>query len=441
MKKKVINGILTIVFGVLVIALVVVIFGNFTAGREDFTPERTMAPVEGDVPSPTPPPIPDETPEPEDDFVQEGESATSMRLAVAGDIVCHSGLNQEALQDDGSYDYSTLLGGATGYLQAADYSVACIETTFPETTEYTGYPMFKSPEGLATSLAGAGIDMLSTASNHAMDSLKNGLNRTLDILDANGIDHVGTYRTQEERDENNGIRVVEVNGISIAFLAFTYGTNGIPLSGAEYAVNVFYEDYLTDLSIIDYDMLKSDMAAARALGADLIAVWMHWGYEYYTTPVDYQYELADFMFAEGVDIILGGHTHVPQPMEMREVIDNEGNEKTGYICYSLGNFISCQNDRYTNLTAIVNIDIEKNQTTGETRIKRVAYAPMFMVDLEDYGIYDAGWRYRLWDLHAAINNYESGDDMGVVNNSLYQALLNGLEDVHSVLGEEMDMYA
>lgn len=439
MKKKLLNGLMTLILVVLIVALLALVWGNFSTTR-DITlslPDREMLPADGGIPTPTPTPTP-ENEDAQDEFPDDA-NITSMRLAVAGDIVAHSGLNQEALQEDGSYDYSKILGGSIGYLTKADYAVACLETTFPDTTNYTGYPQFASPSDMAKSFSAAGIDMLSTASNHCLDSYSAGLKRTLDILDENGIDHVGTYRTQEERDENSGIKVVEVNGITIAFLAFTYGTNGIP-SNDDFAVNVFYTDYLTNLSDINYDLLKSDMAAARALETDIIAVWMHWGNEYYTEPIDVQYELADFMFEQGADLILGGHTHVPEPMELREVVDIDGNKKTGFICYSLGNFISCQNDRYTNLTAIVNIDIEKNLDTGETRISEVGYAPMFMVDLEDYGVY-TDWRYRLWDLHGAIGAYEGGNDLGVINDKIYEALKTGLDDLYLVLDREMDMNA
>jgi len=439
MKNKTTNGFLTILFGILIVVLAAVIWRNISLER-DLSLERSLVTVDGKTPVPTPPP-PENTSDPADDFIKDGDSSTSMRLAVAGDIVCHSGLNQEALQEDKSYDYAAIFGGAAGHLQKADYAVACIETTFPDTTDYSGYPMFKSPSDLAKSLATAGIDMLSTASNHCLDASEAGLIRTLDVLDENGIAHVGTYRSKDERDANNGIKVVEVNGISIAFLAFTYGTNGMSIEGKDYLANVFYKDYLTDLSEINYDMLKADMAAARELDTDVIAVWMHWGIEHYTKPVKVQYDLADFLFAEGADLILGGHTHVPQPMELRELVDNEGNKKTGFIVYSLGNFVSCQDGKYVNLTAILNITLEKNQTSGETRIKSVNYAPMFMVDLEDYFSSPQEWRYRLWDLNTAINNYDSGNDMGVINTNLYQAMKKGLEDIRGILGEDMDMYS
>ncbi len=430
------RSLMTLALVCLVVVLGVIVWRHYTVGvaptLEDPTAEATetvsMPPLEFGGEEETAAPGEIETP----------ANAANMTLTVAGDIVCHTGLNAEALQDDGSYDYTQVFGDSASYIAAADYATTCLETTFPTTTDYTGYPMFKSPTGLASTLANLGFDLISTASNHCMDSYQSGLIATLDTLDANGLAHVGTYRTQEERDANSGITVSEVNGISIAWVAYTYGTNGLPVTGFEYAVNLIFTDYMDNLSIIDYDSLEADMEAARNLNTDLIIVYMHWGNEYYTTPVDYQYELADYLFQQGADIILGGHTHVPEPMELRTVTDLDGNEKTGFICYSLGNYVSCQNDRYTNLTAIININIEKNLDTGETYIRDVSYVPMFMVDLEDYGIYNAGWRYQLWDLHAAISDYESGNDRGVINDTLYNALLQGVEDIHSIFGAELD---
>jgi poly-gamma-glutamate capsule biosynthesis protein CapA/YwtB (metallophosphatase superfamily) len=425
------RGIIAAAALILAAMLGLAIYGKFALKTEDSAGETHAVPEPVETPAPEEvSPTPAAEPEP---------AIISATLAVAGDLVCHSGLNAEAY-DGGNYDYTEIMSGAARYLAAADYAVCCLETTFPNTFEYTGYPMFKSPPGLAASLKNVGIDLVSTASNHAVDSYQSGLIQTLDVLDANGLAHVGTYRSQEERDAQNGITVADAGGIRIAFLAYTYGTNGIPITGFEYAVNVFCEDYLTNLSIIDYDAIAADMEAARELDCDLIAVFMHWGYEYHTTPAQYQYELADFLFSNGADIILVGHTHVPQPMELRQVADGEGGEKTGLICYSLGNYISCQNDPFTNLTAVVNVNLEKNLDTGETRIKSAGYAPMFMVDLYDYGIYSAGWRYRLWDLREAIDAYENGDNLGVINESLYNAMKAGLRNLHEILGAEYDQY-
>jgi poly-gamma-glutamate synthesis protein (capsule biosynthesis protein) len=286
-----------------------------------------------------------------------------------------------------------------------------------------------------------GFDLIATASNHCMDSFLPGLIRTLDVLDAAGLKHVGTYRSQTERDENHGILVENVNGIQIAFLNYSYGTNAIPVTGFEYAANIYYMDYLTYFNHLDYEMVKADMEAARALEPDLIAVIVHWGAEYIISAQKAQREFADFLFSEGADLVLGGHPHVPEPMELRTVTDAEGRERTGFVCYCLGNLLSSMNDRYTDLTAILQLTLEKDPLTGETAIRDVGYIPAIMVDLRDCGVYNAGWRFRLWDIHKALRDYAAGDDRGVINETLYRKLTQGLEDLHEICGEDLDIGA
>ncbi|NLW66030.1 MAG: CapA family protein [Clostridiales bacterium] len=368
---------------------------------------------------------------------EEPENAANVSLLFCGDIVCHTGLNFEALEADGTYDYADIFGGAVDLVKAADYAACTMETTFAETAEYTGYPRFKSPTDLASSLKRTGFDLINTASNHCVDGDEAGIYRTLDVLDTNGLDHVGTYRSQGERDKNSGILVREINGVSFAILSFTYGTNAIPVTGFEYAVNLMYTDYLDTLTNIDYDRLSADMEKARALDTDVILVMLHWGNEYQLEPNSYQKELSDFFFAEGADIIIGGHTHCPEPMELRIIEDEDGTQRAGFIVYSLGNFVSCQDDPYTNLTAALDIDVQKNLETGETYLRHVSYRPMYMVDLLDFGA-SSDWRYKLWDLTGAIESYESGN-LGVANDALYQDMKTGLDRLHSVFGEKFDI--
>jgi len=426
--KEILKGILSVVLVALIGVLGVFVYKNYSLHVEQ---EKAILEAQA-----TPSPTPSSTPSPEPGFT-EPTNAANVKLAVCGDLVAHTGINLEAKRLDGSYDYSSVFGGVGNFVSAADYAICTMETTFPNTAEYTGYPQFKSPPDLAASLKGIGIDLVNTANNHSNDSYLGGIVRTLDVLEQNGLDHVGTYRSQEEHDKDNGILVKNINGVSVAFLSFTYGTNGIPVTGYEYATNIFFNDYMTTLKDINFDLLKTDMAAARALNTDMIVVMMHWGNEYYTEPVDYQKELADYLFKEGADIILGGHCHVPEPMELRRVTDNEGNEKTGLIAYCLGNFVSCQDDKYTDLTAVLNIDIQKNLDTGETYIKNVSYAPMYMVDLNDVNV-TSDWRYRLWNLQSAIAEYQKGNNLGVINETLYNSMVTGLDDIHSIMGEDFD---
>ncbi|MDD5602649.1 MAG: CapA family protein [Eubacteriales bacterium] len=347
-------------------------------------------------------------------------SLITAKIAVAGDIVLHMPIiNSVYDTQSGEYDFKYIFKYAEKYFNKADLSVACLETTFPG-SGYSGYPMFRAPDIFAWDLKEAGIDLLSTACNHSVDSGLQGLVRTLDILEENGISNVGTYRSAEERQASAGIRVIDVKGIRIAFLAFTYGTNGMPVTGFEYAVNIYTKDYMTDISIIDYDLLKNDMAAARGTGADMIAVFMHWGNEYHTLPSPQQKELAEFLFSEGAGLILGGHVHVPQPMGIGD---------SGYICYCLGNFISNQQDKYTNLTSIVNIELVKNVKTGETKIAEVSYVPMYM--LHPNAANDG--KYCLLDIHEAILRYESGS-REQINESVYHKLQEALEDIRTLYG-------
>lgn len=365
------------------------------------------------------------------------QTSTDITLAFCGDVVCHTGLNDDAKKSDGTYDYTPIFGDAKDIISKADYAVCTMETTFPKTTEYTGYPQFKSPPELAKAMKDIGIDLVNTASNHCMDSYKSGLISTLDVLDQNGLDHVGTYRTQEEHDKNDGILVKNINGVNIAFLSFTYGTNGLPVTGFEYVSNIFFKDYLTTLKNIDYDLLKKDMAEARSLNTNMIVVVMHWGNEYAIKPVSYQKELADFFFKEGATLVIGGHCHVPEPIELRHVVDNEGNERMGLLAYCLGNFVSCQNDRYTNLTAILKIDIQKDLDTGKTNLKNVSYTPMFMVDLGDYGL-AGNFRYKLVSLHESLDDYKNGKNPGYISDKMYSAMESGLKDIHGIMDEKFD---
>lgn len=425
--KQIGKSLLVILLVILVVVLGIFVYANYSEHLLELKKQEAQ---ESPEVSPSPSPVVDEG-------FKEPENAANVSLLFCGDIVCHTGLNAEALKSDGTYDYANIFGGAVDLAKSADYAACTMETTFAETTQYTGYPMFKSPADLASSLKRSGFDLINTANNHCMDGEEAGLYRTLDVLDTNGLDHVGTYRSQEERDENNGILVKEINGVSFAFLSYTYGTNGIPVTGFEYSVNLLYTDYYDTLSNIDYDTLSADMEKARSLDTDIILVMLHWGNEYQLVPNSYQTELADFFFKEGADIIIGGHTHCPEPMELRIIEDEDGNERTGFLVYSLGNFVSCQDDQYTNLTAALDIDVQKNLDTGETYLRNVEYTPMYMVDLLDYGV-SADWRYKLWDLRGAIESYESGSDLGVVNDALYQDMKTGLDNLHSVFGEEFD---
>ena len=145
---------------------------------------------------------------------------TVSHLMVAGDVMSHMPITNDAyVEADGTYDYSHMLQFAARQLEQADYAVANLETVLAGGPDYSGFPAFNSPDELAYDVKEAGFDLLSTANNHTRDRGMDGIYRTLDVLDQAGLAHVGTYRSQEERDEHSGIYVADVGGISVAFLS------------------------------------------------------------------------------------------------------------------------------------------------------------------------------------------------------------------------------
>lgn len=366
---------------------------------------------------------------------------TVSHLMVAGDVMSHMPITNDAyVEADGTYDYSHMLQFAARQLEQADYAVANLETVLAGGPDYSGFPAFNSPDELAYDVKEAGFDLLSTANNHTRDRGMDGIYRTLDVLDQAGLAHVGTYRSQEERDEQSGIYVADVGGISVAFLSYTYGLNGFRLdSDKMYAVNLFNLDYYTTLANPDYELLQSDLEAARALDTDLIAVMIHWGVEYQNAPNGHQTNLAQFLVEQGADLVLGGHPHVLQPYETISVTGWDGQEREGFVCYSLGNFISNQYDPFpaVQTTAVLDLELTKDPESGETAVTGVSYEPYFMLHRDGAPV---GEKRYLLNIHDAMEEYEAGEST-LVDKSAYQQLQKALDHCHEILGVAGDLRA
>lgn len=360
-------------------------------------------------------------------------------LAVCGDAMSHMPQTRDAYDSQaGVYDYKPMIRFAKPWIEQADYAVVNLETTFAGGPDYSGFPAFNTPDALGDALKDAGFDLVSTANNHCLDRGYDGMVRTLDVLDNLGLAHVGTYRSAEERAAQNGVHVADVGGIKVAFLSYTYGTNGIPVSKSHPdTVNILHTDYMSDAQVLDTARIADDLAAAEALSPDLIAVIVHWGVEYQTTQNEHQEEIADFLFDHGADVILGSHPHVLQPMETRTLTDRDGTTHTGFVCWSLGNFISSQNDEYTDTTVVLNLELTKNPNTGVTDVTKVGYVPLYMLDREQEV---GGERFTLLDAHRGIEEYASGDS-SYISASTEKKLQKCVSDCHKILGAEYDQAA
>lgn len=370
---------------------------------------------------------------------QEVPAPITATLAVCGDIMSHSPQTNDAYDAaTDTYSYLPCFQYVQPWIESADYAVANFETTL-NGPPYSGYPQFCAPDALAYDIQAIGFDLVTTANNHSMDKGFNGVVRTLDTLDQAGLAHVGSYRTQEEFQENNGVVVADVGGISVAFLGYTYGTNGIPIAEENnFCLNRFNVDYNGDCTTLDQEKLKSELAYAESLETDLIAVMIHWGIEYQTTQNEYQTQVADFLIANGADLILGSHSHVPQPMETRTVTLDDGSTRSAFVAYSLGNFVSNQspatvNVNYTDTTAVLNLELTKDFSTGQTTVTGISYVPLLVLN-RGTGVQD---QYLILDVHTAMGLHDSGDT-SLVTDAVYSKLQYALEGCHTILGEAYD---
>lgn len=290
------------------------------------------------------------------------EKESSLRVAAFGDIMMHSPQLTAGIKNDGSYDFHSFFKEISPYLQSADVTIGNLELTLKGQKPYQGYPMFNAPDAIVDAIKDAGVDVVSTANNHAMDTGVQGVKRTYRVVNQAGILTTGTAPSANERTA----AIVEKKGIKIAFLAYTEATNGIPVP-APYLVNR-----------IDPQRIKQDIAAARKQGADYVFASLHFGYEYHRQPNEYQKRVAYQALKDGADAILGSHPHVVQPMEKVMV---DGKEK--FIIYSMGNFVSNQTDPYTDEGIILYIDIVKKGKY--TRLKDVSFLPTYVHKYRQHG--------------------------------------------------------
>ena len=357
----------------------------------------------------------------EETDLEKVESDTTFTMTAIGDVLCHNTQYWDAYdKSTNTYDFSYVFEDISYYTKISDISVGSLETSFAgEERGYSNYPTFNSPDQLAYALKGIGIDVISTAGNHCLDMGFSGLSRTIDVLDDADIAHLGTYKTQEEQ---NQVLFKYVKGVKIAFINYTYGTNGIPVpSDKKFCVN-----------LIDKDLIKKHIDTAKSQNADMIVACMHWGTEYRTSANTEQKELTDFLFQNGVDVILGNHPHVLEPMEKRTVTLEDGSTKDGFVIYALGNFIADQNAENTRNSIILNLTITKH-TDGKITIDKADYVPIYMYKDSSKSIK----KMKLIDINKTIYNYENYIDTSI-SEKLYNLLKTELNKITSIMGANIN---
>lgn len=334
MKKE--NALTYVLTGAIAVVLAVLIFLISTLFNKNepaayiestFTPTPTVAPT----PVPTP----------------EIKTAT---VSAMGDLLMHLSLIEGAETENG-YDFDGIFKHITPYISSKDYAVANLETTLCGLDNgyvYSGYPAFNCPDGIIKSVKEAGFDMLLTANNHSYDTRHKGMLRTLEVIDSEKLDRLGIIKSEEEKNYT----VKNINGIKIGMICYTYETdnskkvalNGIPLTDASKdLVNTFSYGELSDF----YLKIKNQLQQMKSDGAEAFVLFIHWGEEYQLKQNENQEKIAQKMCDLGFDVIVGGHPHVVQPLDLiTSTVDN--NHKT--VClYSVGNAVSNQRRANMNL--------------------------------------------------------------------------------------------
>ena len=279
----------------------------------------------------------------------------SLSLIFMGDIMGHDGQIKSAFNEKtNKYNYEPVFSEVKDLISNADFAIANLEVTLAG-PPYKGYPKFSSPKELVIACKNNGIDVLVTSNNHTCDRGKKGVIRTLDILDSLNIKHTGSFRNSNEFKTNN-LLVLEKNNIKIGLLNYTFSTNGMPIP------------YPTIVNKIDTTAMLKDIQKSKKQDIDKLIVFIHWGPEYKSHPSNNQKKIANFLFRNGVDIIIGAHPHVLQKMEYFE---NCGSENAQLIAYSLGNYVSNQRTRKRDGGAMIEILLTKNQE--KTKISDFGY--------------------------------------------------------------------
>jgi poly-gamma-glutamate synthesis protein (capsule biosynthesis protein) len=287
----------------------------------------------------------------------------SFSIAATGDFLIHSTVANAARLDGGTgYDFSPMLRDVEPLLSSADLAVCHLEVPLSaDNTDISGYPVFAAPRELARDIGEAGYDTCSTVSNHALDRGFAGVVNTLDALDEAGVRHAGSARTAEEATAPT---LLDVEGVSVAHLAYAYGFNGLPIPAeAPWSVNA-----------IDPARIIADAGAARAAGAEFVLVSLQWGAEYQQAPTaDQQAIAATLLSAPEVDLIIGHHVHVVQPV---------GTVGPKTVAYGLGNFLSNQSPEAGLLPSTqdgVILHLEVTETApGQFTVAPPTFTPTFV---------------------------------------------------------------
>lgn len=359
-----------------------------------------------------------------DEIVRPTEGEGVVRIAAAGDIYLTDEMLDDARQLNGNYDFDRQLGDCMSAIAKADLAIGNLEGNFVA----DGYSESNFPVGFAQTLSNIGFDILQTSNTHTIDNGLGGMAYTRSVAEANGMRTLGTYASSDERDDFPAL-VYDINGVRIAFIAFTKGFGGLSLPGdAGYAANLLYSDYTTNYENINTAAITDAVEEALTCEPDILIAALHWGSEGTEGSSRSQETIADLLFRSGVDIILGSHSHLAGTVEERHLKLEDGSRKDVLLAYSLGDFCAAESG-YIRLAPVLNIEITRNHASGITKITDYSFTAIAAVD---NGRNEAD-RYSVMDADNAIALYENTYYMRI-DEELYEKFIAKREDLAEDLG-------
>ncbi len=346
---------------------------------------------------------------------------TVITLVAGGDLnvtdsVVASGENA------GRYDYTSAFLDVAPVLARADAAVLNLEGNLCGSPY--GSAAASAPQELAQALAAAGVDMIQTANSYTVNNGLTGLSATLNGIRAAGMEPVGAFSSNAGAEAAQGFTLCDIGGIRVAFVAFTKGLGGLGLpAGSEKCVNLLYTDYTTAYQKINTAGIKAVLKAVREQEPDVTIALLHWGSEYNNIVSASQKKIVKLMQQEGVDAIIGTHSHYVQQ------VDYEPQAGT-VVAYSLGDFYGDAERAGTQYSILLELEITRDNTTGKTKITDCDYIPVYTLTPER-----DGEAMRVVRIREAMAQYEN-DHVGKVTAAAYENMKAALERIRARVGEK-----
>ena len=347
---------------------------------------------------------------------QPQEPQTVINLTFGGDVNI-TDASVAAGEQGGYYNYAEVFKDVMPALAASDLTVLNFEGNFYGAPY--GTASSSAPIALAEGLKAAGVDMLQLANSYTIANGIIGMKQTLDAVRGAGLTPLGVYASNEEFRNSGGYTMVSIRGVRVAIVAFTKGMGSLGLpSGSENCVNVLYEDYASSYKKVNTEGITAILNAANEEKPDVTIALVHWGSEYNDYPSDSQAKIVQLMQGLGVDAIVGTHPHYVQQV----VFDESAGT---VVAYSLGDFYGSGEKNGTYYSVLLNLQVTKDNLTGETKITSCSHTPIYLLTPER-----DGEPLRLMRMEAAIESYE-GNHVDKITESAYNNMLYALKRANS----------